>query len=85
MVVLIEWIRSYSVIILLKFNSYICSKLWMYRLIKSWVHIFFFFFLTCPYKRKGEEIRTSDLRFMKRGPQLIELPLGDEYISEPSY
>jgi hypothetical protein len=40
--------------------------------------LFFFFFLTCPHKRGGE-IRTSDLHFIRRGPQPIELPLGDCY------
>ncbi len=32
-------------------------------------------------KGEGEgEIRTSDLRFMRRGPQLIVLPLGISYL-----
>lgn len=39
---------------------------------------FFFFFLTCPHKRgEGGFERTSDLCFMRRGPQPIELPHGD--------
>jgi len=37
-----------------------------------------FFFFTCLHKkREGARIRTSDLRFMKHGPQPIELPLED--------
>jgi hypothetical protein len=36
-----------------------------------------FFFLTCSHK-KEEEIRTSDLRFMRHGPQ-IKLPLKDNF------
>jgi hypothetical protein len=35
---------------------------------------FFFFFFSCPHKR-GEKIRTSDLYFIRRNPQLIELSL----------
>jgi hypothetical protein len=41
------------------------------------VNLFFFFFLTCPHKKEGEGIRTSDLHFMRHGPQLIELSLRD--------
>jgi hypothetical protein len=41
-------------------------------------YFIFLFFLTCPDKtRGGEEIQTSDLRFMRRGLQPIELPLGN--------
>jgi hypothetical protein len=36
-----------------------------------------FFFLTCP-PRGGWGIRTSYLHFMRRGPQPIELPFGDD-------
>jgi hypothetical protein len=36
-----------------------------------------FFFFICPHKR-GKEIRTSDLRFTRRGPKSIELPLENE-------
>jgi hypothetical protein len=39
---------------------------------------FFFSFLTCSHKR-GRGIRTKDLRFMRRGPQPIELPIGDPF------
>jgi hypothetical protein len=35
------------------------------------------FFLTCPHKGMGGGIQISNLRFIRRGPQLIELPLGD--------
>jgi hypothetical protein len=38
--------------------------------------IFFFYFLYV-HTRGGGEIRTGDLRFMRRGPQPIELPFGD--------
>jgi hypothetical protein len=39
-----------------------------------------FFILTCPHKREERRgIRTSDFRFMRRGPQPIELPLRDYY------
>jgi hypothetical protein len=37
------------------------------------------FFLTCLHKRRNK-IRTSDLRFMRRGLQPIKLPLGDSSI-----
>jgi hypothetical protein len=37
------------------------------------VIFFFFFFLTCPHKGKGKEIRTCDIRFIRRDPQSIEL------------
>jgi hypothetical protein len=40
----------------------------------------FTFFFTCPHKRRGGEIRTSDLRFMRRGPQPIELPHEDLHL-----
>jgi len=33
---------------------------------------FFFFFFTCSHKR-GRKIQTSDIRFMGRDPQPIEL------------
>jgi hypothetical protein len=36
-----------------------------------------FFFFGHIHTRGGEEIRTSDLRFMRRGPQPIELCLVD--------
>jgi hypothetical protein len=35
------------------------------------------FILTCHERVGGEEIRTYDLRFIKRGSQPIELPLRD--------
>jgi hypothetical protein len=38
--------------------------------------VFFFFFLYV-YTIGGEGIRISDLRFMRRGLQLIELLFGD--------
>jgi hypothetical protein len=41
--------------------------------------IIIFFFLTCPHKGRGGGIRSCDLRFIKRGSQLIELPLGDSF------
>ena len=31
--------------------------------------------MTCPHKRKGRRIRTSDIYFIKRSLQSIELPL----------
>jgi hypothetical protein len=40
----------------------------------------FFFFLTCPHKGRGKEIRTNDLRFIRRDSQLIDLGLGDIHI-----
>jgi hypothetical protein len=36
----------------------------------------FFYFLTCPHKGRGRGIRTCDIRFIRRGSQPIELPLG---------
>jgi hypothetical protein len=39
--------------------------------------LFFFFFLTCPRKGRGRGIQTCDLHFIRRGSQLIELPLED--------
>jgi hypothetical protein len=40
----------------------------------DYLYCFFLFFFTCPHKR-GEEIQTSDLQFMRRGHQPIELSL----------
>jgi hypothetical protein len=37
----------------------------------------FYFFFDMSTQERGEEIRTSDLRFMRRGPQSIELPFWD--------
>jgi hypothetical protein len=31
-----------------------------------------------PHKEMGEEIRISDLRFIRRGPQSVELPLKNK-------
>jgi hypothetical protein len=36
-----------------------------------------YFFFDMSTQEGGRGIRTSDLRFIRRGPQLIELPLGD--------
>jgi hypothetical protein len=40
----------------------------------DYLYSFFLSFFTCPHKR-GEEIQTSDLQFMRRGHQPIELSL----------
>jgi hypothetical protein len=32
---------------------------------------------TCLYKGMEKVVRTNDIRFMKRGPQPIQLSLGD--------
>jgi hypothetical protein len=40
-----------------------------------------FFFFLHVHTRGGGEIRTSDLRFNRRGPQPIELSLGDNIFS----
>jgi hypothetical protein len=74
--------RMFIFIYLFIFNSISrrMLKWWKQHRLISWplelqnTHYFFFFF-TCPHKRGGW-IRTSDLRFIKRGPQLIELSLG---------
>jgi hypothetical protein len=39
---------------------------------------FFFFFFGYVHTRGGGGIRTNNLRFMRRGLQPIELPLGDD-------
>jgi hypothetical protein len=43
------------------------------------VLIFFFFFFDMSTQEREEEegIRTSDLRFIRRDPHLIELPFND--------
>jgi hypothetical protein len=38
---------------------------------------FFFFFFFMSTQEEGGEIQISDIRFMRRGPQPIEIPLGD--------
>jgi len=38
----------------------------------------FFFFFDMSTQEGGWGIRTSDLRFMMRGPQPIELPFGEK-------
>jgi hypothetical protein len=40
------------------------------------IYLFIFIFLHVQTK-EGERIQISELRFMKRGPQSIELPIGD--------
>jgi hypothetical protein len=40
------------------------------------LHFFFFFFFICLHIREGKRtIQTSDIRFMRRDTQPIELPL----------
>jgi hypothetical protein len=46
----------------------------------SSLFVFFFFLLTCSHKM-GRGIRTSYLRFMRCGPQPIELPIEDNSYS----
>jgi len=47
--------------------------------VPSWLEsFFFFFFLDMSTQEGGRRIQTSDLRFIRRGPQLIEL-LIEEY------
>jgi hypothetical protein len=46
--------------------------------VPSWLESFFFFFLDMSTQEGGRRIQTSDLRFIRRGPQLIEL-LIEEY------
>jgi hypothetical protein len=52
-------------------------------MVNTWVSLgrqkslFFFFFFLYVHIRGGGGIRTSNLRFIKRSPQPIELPLGD--------
>jgi hypothetical protein len=41
--------------------------------------LFFSFFFYMFTQEGGWRIQTSDLRFMRRGPQPIELPLGHEF------
>jgi hypothetical protein len=35
--------------------------------VSNWVYFLFFFFLTYPHKREEVWIRTSDIRFIRRG------------------
>jgi hypothetical protein len=44
----------------------------------------FFIFLHVHTRRRGE-IQTSDLRFMRRSPQPIELPIGNKINSNLSW
>jgi hypothetical protein len=47
----------------------------MFYLSLKYIHIYF---LICPRKRRGREIRTGDLHFMRRDPQPIKLPHEDK-------
>jgi hypothetical protein len=48
------------------------------KIFYSLIFNFFFFFLHVHARVEGEGIRTCDLRFIRRGSQTIELPLGDK-------
>jgi len=47
------------------------------KYLTSHVYIEFTKYFFYVHTRGGGEIRTGDLRFMRRGPQPIELPFGD--------
>jgi hypothetical protein len=46
--------------------------------VETQIFLFFFIFFDMSTQESGRGIRTSDLRFMRRGSQLIELPFGDK-------
>jgi hypothetical protein len=63
-----------------KFNFLFAKEMDSKCTYKRWMNIrflIFFFFFLHVHTRGGGRIRTNDLRFMRRGSQLIELPLGD--------
>jgi hypothetical protein len=51
------------------------SKVWA-----NLIYWFFFFFFDMSTRVEGGGIRSCDLRFIRRGSQPIELPLGDDLL-----